>query len=195
MRICWIQFSGLNRNRFQGGEDGEFHVPRGWVIAKFCGGPWWVKDSSQVTKAGAQCRAKARLGDEMNIRLGLVALATFSLACGEEEPKNTAPPPASGSEQTASAPAVNTDFTKPVTLKPDDGGVVHVMANDAMKYNTNRIEVSGKSVKIELKHVGEMALETMGHNLVVLKAGTDVDAFLKASDEAEATGYIPGPDT
>ena len=127
----------------------------------------------------------------MNIRLGLVALATFSLACGGDEPKNTAPPPASGSDQAASAPAVNTDFTTPVTLKPDDGGVVHVMANDAMKYNTNRIEVSGQSVKIELKHVGEMPLEEMGHNLVVLKAGTDVEAFLKESNEAKATGYIP----
>lgn len=126
----------------------------------------------------------------MKIRSGWVVLTTFSLACGGDEPKNTAPPPASGSTQTT-APAVNTDFSTPVTLKPDDGGVVHVMANDAMKYNTNRIEVSGKSVKIELKHVGEMALETMGHNLVVLKAGTDVDAFLKESNEAKDTDYIP----
>ena len=55
-------------------------------------------------------------------------------------------------------PGQNTDFTTPVTLKPDDGGVVHVMANDAMKYNTNRIEVSGQSVKIELKHVGKCRL-------------------------------------
>ena len=100
-----------------------------------------------VTKQGAQSSAMARLGDVM-VRLGLVALTTVSLHVGVMS-QNTALPPASGSTQT-SAPAVNNDFP-PVTLKPDDGGVVHVMANDAMKYNTNRIEVSGKSVKIELK--------------------------------------------
>jgi azurin len=46
-------------------------------------------------------------------------------------------------------------------------------------------------LKITLKNIGTMPKEAMGHNLVILKKGTDVNAFATAATTAKATDYIP----
>lgn len=70
---------------------------------------------------------------------------------------------------------------------------VTVTANDQMKFDKKVIEVpAGATVTLTLEHIGKMPLQTMGHNFVLLKPGTDLDAFAMAAATAKETDYIPG---
>lgn len=71
--------------------------------------------------------------------------------------------------------------------------VIEVTANDQMQFSTNIFEAkAGEKVVLHLRHTGQMPKSTMGHNLIILNEGTDVDAFAAAAVEAgEAKGYIP----
>lgn len=69
---------------------------------------------------------------------------------------------------------------------------VEMTANDSMKYNILRIEArAGQEVKVILTNMGNMPKAAMGHNWVLLKAGTDAKAFIDAAVTAAATDYIP----
>ncbi len=66
-----------------------------------------------------------------------------------------------------------------------------IEGNDQMKYNTKRMKVyAGQKIKLTLKNIGELPVESMGHNWVLLKKGTDKNAFAEASIGAKETGYI-----
>jgi len=70
--------------------------------------------------------------------------------------------------------------------------VIEITGNDSMKYNLTSIEVAvGEEITIKLINVGTMPKQAMGHNLVVLKAGSDANAFSMAAASASATDYIP----
>ncbi|TPV96866.1 MAG: Azurin [Myxococcales bacterium FL481] len=77
-------------------------------------------------------------------------------------------------------------------LTPDAEGVIRLTGDDLMKFNANKISVkAGSKVKVELKHIGKMPKTAMGHNFVLLKSGSDVQAFGTKSATAAATDYIP----
>lgn len=68
---------------------------------------------------------------------------------------------------------------------------VVIEADDQMKYNLDRIDVkAGQRVKLTLKHVGQMPVESMGHNWVLLKQGTDVNDFATSAINFKDNGYI-----
>jgi len=70
--------------------------------------------------------------------------------------------------------------------------VIEITGNDSMKFNLTSIELSvGEEVTLKLTNVGTMPKQAMGHNLVVLKAGSDTNAFSMAASSASATDYIP----
>lgn len=68
---------------------------------------------------------------------------------------------------------------------------IEITCNDQMTYNTKAFEVTaGDKVALTLKNVGKIPLKTMGHNLVIVKPGTNVAAFAgKAS--ADKTNLLP----
>jgi len=103
----------------------------------------------------------------MNIRPALVAaLAVLFAGCGQK----------------ASAPA------------PADSGPreIDITAGDNMKFSITSIEAKpGEDLKVVLTNVGTAPLEVMGHNWVLLKAGTDANAFSMAAMTSKATNYIP----
>ncbi|MEE2787139.1 MAG: azurin [Myxococcota bacterium] len=102
-----------------------------------------------------------------------------------------APKPAAAAAPAAPAAAPAADAVK------DDGKVVTVAltGNDQMKYNLTEIKVAaGRTIKLNLTHVGKLAAAAMGHNFVLLKSGTDVAAFATKAVSAAATGYIPDSD-
>lgn len=69
---------------------------------------------------------------------------------------------------------------------------IEITANDQMKFNLAKIEAKvGETIKVVLKNVGTLPKEAMGHNLVVLKPGTDVAAFAAAAMTARDKEYIP----
>lgn len=68
---------------------------------------------------------------------------------------------------------------------------VVIEGDDAMQFSINEIQVKrGEMVKVILKNVGKMPIETMGHNFVLLALRTDVNEFLLASSTEEKNEYI-----
>jgi len=70
--------------------------------------------------------------------------------------------------------------------------VIDLTANDQMQYNLKTIEVTaGSTVRVNLKHIGQMAKNIMGHNFVLLKADVDLSEFAAAAISAKDTDYVP----
>ncbi len=69
-------------------------------------------------------------------------------------------------------------------------------SNDKMQYDLSQIDVyEGQTVVLTLNHTGTMPKESMGHNFVLLKNGTDLDKFEEEAAKARETGYIPEGDS
>ncbi|YCM46119.1 azurin [Verrucomicrobiaceae bacterium 227] len=67
-----------------------------------------------------------------------------------------------------------------------------VTCNDTMQFDTKAIDVKAdETVKITLKNVGKAPKIAMGHNLVILKAGSNFMAFAAKAGTARETDYIP----
>ncbi len=114
----------------------------------------------------------------MNLRspLALLSLSTLSAAA-------LLLTAGCGSKDTASAPAA---------AAPAGPRVVEITAGDTMKYSVNAIEAKpGEDLKVVLTNIGTQPVQVMGHNWVLLKAGSDVAAFDSAAVNAKDTGYIP----
>lgn len=117
------------------------------------------------------------------ITISLLACGLVLTGCGKKE--ESAP-----AQTTAAAPAASTPA--PAAPAAPAALVVEITANDAMKFSVTRIEASaGQQVKITLRNIGTMPKQAMGHNLVVLKKGTDIKAYADAAMMAAATEYIP----
>ncbi len=80
--------------------------------------------------------------------------------------------------------------------------VIEITANDMMKFMLGDkassaaaplvIEAkAGEQLKFVLTNTGTVPKEVMGHNLVLLKAGSDATAFATAATVAKDTDYIP----
>jgi len=69
---------------------------------------------------------------------------------------------------------------------------IELQASDDMKFDKDLFKVkAGSPVKLTLKNVGTMPIESMGHNTVVLDQGTDVAAFGGEAVKAKDEEYIP----
>lgn len=69
---------------------------------------------------------------------------------------------------------------------------VVISAFDTMKYSVNTIEAHpGEKITVELKNEGTLPKEAMGHNWVLLKAGSDPQAYANAAINAKSEGFQP----
>ena len=67
-----------------------------------------------------------------------------------------------------------------------------IESNDQMKFDLNEIKVKkGYTIKLTLKHVGQLPKAAMGHNWVLLNADTDMASFAQAAIQAHDNDYIP----
>jgi len=132
---------------------------------------------------------------ETLVRCGFTFALALVLGCGGDKPSEAAKESAPLQQQQPSAPPpppAPPPAAVPVLAKPDPDGVVRLTATDQMRFNANRIEVpAGQKIKIELKNIGVLPKEAMGHDVVVLRAGTDPMAFGAKAMTAKATDYIP----
>ena len=94
-----------------------------------------------------------------------------------------------GCSKSENAPAA----AAPAAAAPGGGPrVVNIQASDTMKYDVATIEAKpGEEIKVVLTNAGTQPKEVMGHNWVLLKAGSDPAAFAAAAVNAKDTGYIP----
>ena len=111
-----------------------------------------------------------------------IALFTLLIAAGCSSQPAT--PPAS--EPAAGAPAAAT------APKPTASRTVEITGNDSMKFNVTEIVASrGETLAVTLVNTGTTPKFSMGHNWVLLAAGTDPQAFVVAAAEAVTTDYVP----
>ena len=69
---------------------------------------------------------------------------------------------------------------------------LELTGNDMMQYSTKTLEVvSGQKVTLTFKHIGKLPVIAMGHNVVILKPGTEIPKVATACVTAKDTGYIP----
>lgn len=116
-------------------------------------------------------------------RISVLALAAaFTLySCGGKEDKAT---------ESSEIPVTEeyTENEMPVTVVTDN---LFIESNDQMQYTVSELKATVGKITLTLKHIGKMDKAVMGHNLVVLKPGTDVAAFALKAANARDTEYIP----
>ncbi len=103
----------------------------------------------------------------------------------------------------ATTPTVdNTTATTPTVSTPgsDIPGIdavavtddIALTGDDQMKYDKTLFKVkAGKEVKLSLKNIGKLPAASMAHNVVILKPGTDLQAFGLAAATSKETEHIP----
>ncbi len=97
-----------------------------------------------------------------------------------------------GSGSTESTESTETAAIESTEEVVSDTAYLVIEGNDLMQFNLDKLEVTeGQTVKLTLKHVGQMSVEAMGHNWVLLQSGTDKTAFGMAAVSARETAYIP----
>jgi azurin len=107
--------------------------------------------------------------------LGFASLL-FIGACNNSTPKSEG----AKEDTQAAAPAVS--------------NVVELTANDQMKFDKIELHVkANEKVTLTLKNIGKMPKESMAHNFVLLKSGTDLAAFAK--EAIAAPEHIPASDS
>lgn len=113
----------------------------------------------------------------------MIASVVSLAACGggDESSKKAEQPAAE--EKKAETPAA-TPAAEGVTLE--------ITANDVMQYDKKELRAkAGQKVTLTLHHAGKLPLEAMGHNVVILKPGTDIAAFAMKAVDAKANNYFP----
>jgi len=69
---------------------------------------------------------------------------------------------------------------------------VTIEGNDQMKYSVTKFEApAGTKVELTLKHTGKMAKTAMGHNVVILVKGADMNAISQAGMSVPDNDYLP----
>lgn len=96
-------------------------------------------------------------------------------------------------EENKSVDAAVEEVTTPQVKEEDPiSNDVVIEGDDNMRFSLKKITVnSGQKVKITLKHTGKMSKDLMGHNLVILKKGTNMNEFGQKANTAKDTDYIP----
>ena len=131
-------------------------------------------------------------------------IALLAAGCAKNEPQAAATSPnAQTSSAPATAPTVTSAQADPAksstapaasTARAPAGAprVVEITANDQMKFSVTTIEAkAGEQLKVVLTNTGTLPKEAMGHNWVLLQAGSDAMAFSTAAVTAKDKDYIP----
>lgn len=118
--------------------------------------------------------------------LTLFTVAAILASCGGNQ-QSTESETESTATETESAVGTESESAEAAV-----SNTVEVTANDQMKFDLSEIKVkAGEQVTLTLKNAGTMPKEAMGHNLVVLTPGTNVEEFAQTAMNAKANDYIP----
>jgi azurin len=111
--------------------------------------------------------------------VAMVAASIFTVACN-------------GGSNTKEGPKESPKEEK--TSQPSNlSNTVELTANDQLKFDKIELHVkANEPVKLSLKNVGTMPKESMAHNFVLLKDGTDLAGF--AAQAVSAPEHIPAND-
>ena len=115
------------------------------------------------------------------LKLTFILILSIALSsCGGDEKKSKKDKVKIGTKKQSS----NNNNAKEIEVK--------ITGNDLMQFNVKIIRVKeGQKVTIALQHIGKMATNIMGHNVVILNQGTDISSFASEASAAKDTDYIP----
>ena len=120
--------------------------------------------------------------------LPVIALAVAFASCGGDSTKKET---SSTTEQTTPEVAETETEKIPGIENVELSNTLALEGNDAMKYDKNLFRVkAGESVELNFKNAGTMPKESMGHNVVILKPGTDLATFGAEAAGAQADEYV-----
>ncbi len=69
---------------------------------------------------------------------------------------------------------------------------ISITANDSMRFSVTRIEAHpGQTVTVRLLNTGTLPKTAMGHNWILLRAGSDVIGYATTAISAAGSGYQP----
>ncbi|MEX2381575.1 MAG: plastocyanin/azurin family copper-binding protein [Opitutales bacterium] len=117
-----------------------------------------------------------------------VFLFTGCPASEEEQP----PPPdvPDASPPPDAPPSDENDVALPDDAAVEENGIV-ITGNDMMRFDPTHFQVTaGQEVTIVFRNIGELPVEAMGHNLVILDLGTDPMGFSMAGAPHPDNNYI-----
>jgi azurin len=81
---------------------------------------------------------------------------------------------------------------KTASISSDTIVDIEIRSNDRMKFNIKKIVVkAGQKVKLTLVHTGRMNKRIMGHNVVILKKGTNLSVFASKAAASRENDFIP----
>lgn len=119
------------------------------------------------------------------LKVSILAVATLVFSsCGGDKVEKEEPLVYEG--QTAE-PQIG---EQPAEDAPVDNNLT-IECNDQMQFTKSELLATTGTITLTLKHVGKMEKTVMGHNLVILKPGTDIPDFSIKSADAKATEFIP----
>jgi azurin len=79
-----------------------------------------------------------------------------------------------------------------VVTAPSGPRTIALTAGDNMRYNITQIEAApGEVLHVTLTNTGVLPKEAMGHDWILLQAGSDADAYSRAAVTAKDTNYQP----
>jgi azurin len=88
--------------------------------------------------------------------------------------------------------ALATAARLPAAPDTDEPRTIVITANDSLKFNVTRIEAHpGEKLHVQFHNNGTLPKSVMGHNWVLLKAGSDVTAYSTAAVSARGENYEP----
>ncbi|HTO15293.1 MAG TPA: azurin [Edaphocola sp.] len=110
--------------------------------------------------------------------IAIASVAIFFASCGGD----TEAPTTTEAPTVTEAPATETPAVQEITINGDD----------AMKFDVTELKAkAGQTIKLTLNHTGKAPVAAMGHNVVFLKMGVNVEDFAKAAIAAKDNDYIP----
>ncbi len=128
----------------------------------------------------------------MKTRALVVPLFAALLAAGCGQKESGASATAAAPASTSSAPAATAGAAREVDITANDQ--MKFVIGSKMSGPTENLTIEakpGETLKIVLTNTGTLPKEAMGHNWVLLKAGSDAAAFSTAAATAKDTDYVP----
>lgn len=118
------------------------------------------------------------------LRLSAAVLMALSVLSCSDKKKEEAPMVYEGSTL---EPQIGEE---PVQEEVADNNLT-IECTDQMQFTKTELKAPAGPIILTLKHTGKMDKAVMGHNLVILKPGTDITDFSIKSADAKATEFIP----
>jgi azurin len=117
----------------------------------------------------------------------LCSVALFFVGCGKKESGQEGAGKTASDQTAAKSGGESTGASTAAS-----GRAVEITANDTMKFSITEIRAKpGESLSVTLSNVGTMPKFSMGHNWILLKSASVVDAFIAEAPQAATTDYIP----